>query len=189
MKQVKKENGITAGQLVLAVTVTSIVMVALGLFLLPYEKILALYAILPASLGDLSIHFGLFVVLGFVYCLVFYTQVLDAPLWKFGVHLRKQHNNSQVIMFVSMFAVAALPIVFAGGTNINEWFFLTLLKSALSHVLGMMVQIFIARSIGVRTLDRFKEWLEQDSNDSHAILSGGMYVLTTLLVSVLPLAF
>lgn len=184
-----QEKGITAGQLVTAVTAASLVMVAISLFLLPYEKALALFAKLPAWSVELAVHLGLFMFLGLVYSYVFYTQVLDAPLWHFGPDLRKQHNNSQVIMFMCMFAVAALPVVFAGGANLNEWLFLTLLKSALSHILSMAIQVFLARSVGVRTLDKFKEWIEQESNDSHAYMSGGFYVLTTLIVSVLPLAF
>jgi hypothetical protein len=66
--------------------------------------------------------------------------------------------------------------------------FLVLLKSAASHILGMTVQIFLARSVGVRTLDKYKEWINVEGNDSHATLSGGMYVLVTLMVSTVPLA-
>lgn len=184
-----KEKGVTAKQLLLAVISTSFAMVALGLLLLPYEKIVGLFVQLPRFSLDLVMHLGLFLSLGLLYTFVFYTQVLDKQLWHYGEDLRLRHNNSQIIMTISLFAVAGLPIAFAGGSNLNEWLFLVLLKSAISHMVGMLVQVLMATSVGVRTLDKFKEWMNEPSNDSHAYQSGGFYVLVTLVVSALPLTF
>jgi hypothetical protein len=121
----------------------------------------------------------------FVFAYAVFTHVLDTPLRQLGSKFRKPQNDSHAIVLLGLAAKAVLLIAMIEGQSFDQYLYLVMTQGSVGELMATVVTLGIARFFGIRSMDEFRDKVEEKDNDTFTMLVVGFNVLTFSLALVL----
>ncbi|MBI2465196.1 hypothetical protein HYV64_03575 [Candidatus Shapirobacteria bacterium] len=178
-----EQNGISGKAYLLLKFVLLSLAFAAGLyFFAPSgQSINDLFAFLTKGfLIGLKVRGGVFVAYVLIMTFISFEHVMDTPLLRWpwnrrgAITLRGQldaaRNNSHVIILAGILLSGWQVATVLDASTPDMFIFAVLTRGAVGEMIGDIITFIIAYLSGIRSLDKFNEWMVEKDNDSHAIL-------------------
>jgi hypothetical protein len=111
---------------------------------------------------------------------VWFELVLDTPLrrWRWsnpkrltlGEQLKALHNNSHAIVLAGIVLSALLIMMQTNAATPTGFLYKVLTQGAMGEFFGNLTAFGVARLFGMKTMDKFREKVEEKYNDSPVII-------------------
>jgi len=177
------QKGISGGVHLLLKFVILLLAFAVGVyFFAPSGQTISnLFAFLTKGfLIGLKVRGGVFIVYVLFMTYLTFEHVMDTPLLRWpwvsrgAITLRGQldatRNNSHMIILAGILLSGWQVATVLDASTPDLFIFAVLTRGAIGEMIGDIVTFVTAYLSGIRSLDKFNEWMVQKDNDSHAIL-------------------
>lgn len=128
---------------------------------------------------ELIVKFGVLVVIVAAEGFLLFTQVLDTPLGMLLAKYRKPRNNSHAVLMAGLLIATGVAVSLADASSARQFLYVMCTKAVVGHALAIVLTILYARLVlQVQSMDEFRDWVDQEDNDSHSMLIAAAFVVT-----------
>lgn len=132
-------------------------------------------------LSELAVKTSLAIVLTLIQSSLFLKFCLNIPLSDLKQRFQISRNDSHAYFIVGIAGSVVASLILARGVNIHQYLYCLCTKMPVGYFISVIITAAVARSFGVKSTSEFRQWVDQEDNDSYAILISGILVLSMVL--------
>ena len=173
-------KGISGKRYLLLWTILMVVIFAAAqIFLAPKAVVTKTFEVIPGWIGEYLIRMIFIGVLVLARAYITFTHVLDTPLKQLKAKFEKSRNDSHAIVLIGLAILAYILITAVKGVGFTQYLYIVMTRGALGEIVGDVITILVARfCFGIHSMDEFRDWVDAEDNNSHAILVMGIKIIS-----------